>query len=341
VKIFGLFAFGSCDRTALPPSAQARLRSNADRVHLKTLRPDVVQEVWRCFTAVLTPLRDQQKLGLVMSQFTRNFVPCRESFQRLQEICKQIAPTLLAAEFRSAEWDISAEAARVLKDLAIVCVHTDDNGSYCENNNSRALPEHAIGRDTVYCRIHRRPLSAETNMICENVTREEINAQSELNLSTGRFAGDLSEKEISEWAELLRRASKVMNPGGRIFVLFSTIGHNSSADNLYRLRIALGPLAAAWQDTSGEKGYLDELAVAVVDDSGREGRGSHLSSACPCEICNGAHDILSCPEVPKDFWETDTHPITVSASTLLAADNFEEPRKSRWGHARASKCGHK
>lgn len=81
MKLFGLFSFGNCPRAALPPSAMEKMRSQIDPVQLRSLPLDVVDEVWRCFRAALAPLQAENKLGMVMSQFTASFVPCADSFE--------------------------------------------------------------------------------------------------------------------------------------------------------------------------------------------------------------------------------------------------------------------
>ena len=80
----------------------------------------------------------------------------------------------------------------------------------------------------------------------ERVTREDIVASMQVDPSTGLSQGDLRPNEIAEWSQLLHEASRVMKPGGRIYVLFSTIGQNASADNVERFRAVLGGLATSW-----------------------------------------------------------------------------------------------
>jgi len=251
MKIFGLFSYGSCQRSALPHSAQALLGSGrADAsVHLESLSEAVVQRVWVCFREALKPLQEHRRLGVVVAQFTSSFRPGRQSFARLRMICKECAPTRVAAEFRSPEWGVSAEALALLRELEISVVLTDDNGSYNLNNNFRKMPQQLRGADLGYCRIHRRPLNRETGLICERVTREDIQASMEPNPKSGLCIGDLSPDELAEWASLLCYTCSTMKPGGRLYVHVSTVGRNASADNVDRLRAALGSLAAPWPPT--------------------------------------------------------------------------------------------
>eukprot|EP00927_Polykrikos_kofoidii_P050998 TRINITY_DN44816_c0_g1_i1.p1 TRINITY_DN44816_c0_g1~~TRINITY_DN44816_c0_g1_i1.p1 ORF type:complete len:393 (-),score=34.45 TRINITY_DN44816_c0_g1_i1:50-1228(-) len=246
IKIFGLFSFGSCQRDALPSSVQSKLPSNIAQVRLKTLKQEIVEEVWRCFSAALEPLREQGKLGVIVSQFTQSFVPCEESYERLKQITEHCAPSSVAAEFRSPDWEASPEAMAMLEKLGIIVILTDDNGSFNNNNNFRRMPGRLRNRSIGYCRIHRRPRSSETGYICENVSRADIEASMRPDPITGGFAGDLSPGELSEWASLLSVASAGMKPGSQIYVHFSTIGRNSSADKVARLEIVLGGMAAKW-----------------------------------------------------------------------------------------------
>lgn len=248
VKLFGLFTFGRCSRNALPRSVLAMMQSESDHVELGRMPLEAVDEVWRCFRAFLSPIRDAGKLGLVMCQFTASFVPKGESYARLRQVCQQCLPTRVAAEFRSPDWASSQQAAEVLHELGVVSVITDDNGSYNKNNNFRQMPDLLTGSTLGYCRIHRRPLNLETGLICENVTEADMAASMEPDPTTGRCTGDLSPAEVDEWVFLLREASSRLAPGSQIFVHVSTVGRNSSADNVARLRAALGPLAAPWPE---------------------------------------------------------------------------------------------
>lgn len=247
VKIFGLFSFGSCPRDALPRSAQLRLRHGGKNVSLRRLPADVIEEVWSCFRAALEPLREQGKLGVVVCQFPATFRPCQDNFERLRQISERIAPSSLAAEFRSPEWGSSPQAERLLRRMGVACVHTDDNGSYNENNNFRELPRRLVGETLGYCRIHRRPLNRSTGLVCENVTREDIEVSMEPDPLTGLAKGDLLPAEVTEWQQLLSDACAAMAPGGRVYVMVSTIGRNASADNVERLRVALGDLVPPWR----------------------------------------------------------------------------------------------
>lgn len=265
IKLFGLFSYGSCPISSLPPSVIAILKQQPgsnQTCKLKTMKPQAVAETWRCFRLALSPLREQAKLGLVMSQFTAGFVPNEDNYQRLRDICSQIAPTRLAAEFRSPTWSQDPVAATVLQELNIVCVLTDDNGSYNENNNFRDIEKQLKGNDIGYCRIHRRPVNQASGLICENVTQQDIEISMQVDLETGLSKGDLRSYEVDEWSQLLHKAAAVMKPGGCIYVLFSTIGRNASADNVDRFQEALGDLASPWPQNSVVSIGADEAVVS-------------------------------------------------------------------------------
>lgn len=348
IKIFGLFSFGNCPASSLPASAQAMLkvRKGSDETRkLRNMKPEVVDEIWRCFNAALEPIRDQGKLGLVMSQFTTSFVPSAENFLHLQGICERIAPTRLAAEFRNPSWAVSAEASDLLRSLGVVCVHSDDNGSYNQNNNFRQIVRGLRGKDIGYCRIHRRPTSSQTGLTCENVTREDIERSMQVDPATGLSKGDLRSEEIREWSGLLQEAASVMSSGARIYVLFSTIGRNASADNAEKMRVALGDFAGLWPRAVG---HIDSSAIentATVNTRHPEHKCAEvesveidLSVAC-CETSAECHIHEHCASGPKSSQEVVQKLLTLSESgqsySEVVAESSQPPRRNRWGKVRS------
>lgn len=288
IKLFGLFSFGSCDLDALPQSTVPKLKSRVNPVRLSAMNADSVDEVWRCFGLALEPLREQGKLGFIFSQFTPKFTPCAENFKRLRDICARISPSKLAAEFRSPDWGTLSEATQFLDDLGVCTVLTDDNGSFNRNNNFGKLPQLSAGRDVAYCRIHRRPWSSARGLYCEDVTKEDIAASEAVDPATGLCLGDLRPEEISEWARLLNKASGTMRPGGRMFVHFSTVGRNASADNVERLRTALGSLAAPWPLSQPVGRDVDGEAVRTIRWGRRRDTGSKLARSSESEHRHGS-----------------------------------------------------
>ena len=68
------------------------------------LDPDALQEAWRRFEASLRPLHDAGKLGAVLFQYPRWFVPRRENRRELQLLRERLPDYRICVEFRSPTW---------------------------------------------------------------------------------------------------------------------------------------------------------------------------------------------------------------------------------------------
>ena len=100
-------------REALPAEAAAKRR-----VYPKDLPPELYDEVWRTFADALRPLQEAGKLGAVLMQYPRWFVPNAEARDALLEARERLPGVLLAVEFRNRRWLAPRTAERVLRFLA-------------------------------------------------------------------------------------------------------------------------------------------------------------------------------------------------------------------------------
>ncbi len=86
-------------RSALP----SRLAS-AERLYPKDLPSEVLDEVWHMFANALEPLRNANKLGAVLLQYPRWFIPSRASAEELERARGRLPSHTLAVEFRQEGW---------------------------------------------------------------------------------------------------------------------------------------------------------------------------------------------------------------------------------------------
>jgi uncharacterized protein YecE (DUF72 family) len=86
-------------REQLDPEAAAK-RS----IYPHHLDPDALQEAWRRFEASLRPLHDAGKLGAVLFQYPRWFVPRRENRREIQLLRERLPDYRICVEFRSPTW---------------------------------------------------------------------------------------------------------------------------------------------------------------------------------------------------------------------------------------------
>jgi hypothetical protein len=177
------------------------------------------------------------------------------------------------------------------------------------------------------------------------VTREDIERSMQVDPATGLSKGDLRSEEIREWSGLLQEAASVMSSGARIYVLFSTIGRNASADNAEKMRVALGDFAGLWPRAVG---HIDSSAIektATVNTRHPEHKcaevesvESDLAVAC-CETSAECHIHEHYASGPKSSQDVVQKLIILSESVQsyseVVAESSQPPRRNRWGKVRS------
>lgn len=115
----------------LPPDIRsmlpAELRSKP-RLYAKDLPPELRDHVWKTFIAGLEPLWANGKLGSIILQYPRWFLPGSESRDAILEAKERLAPLRCAVELRNAAWFDARgldRTMRLLADNAIPFVMTD------------------------------------------------------------------------------------------------------------------------------------------------------------------------------------------------------------------------
>lgn len=88
------------------------------RIYAKDLPPEVLDEVWRHFRDALEPLHSSGKLGVVLFQFPRWFVPSRANADALLAARERLDGLPIAVEFRHRSWLTGRMAKRTPEFLA-------------------------------------------------------------------------------------------------------------------------------------------------------------------------------------------------------------------------------
>lgn len=86
-------------REALPVE-----QAQKSRVYAKDLPPAILDEVWKMFRDALEPLHESGKLGVVLLQFPRWFVPSRANADALVAARERLDGLPIAVEFRHRSW---------------------------------------------------------------------------------------------------------------------------------------------------------------------------------------------------------------------------------------------
>jgi probable DNA metabolism protein len=117
VKAHGLMTGHGADLRRLPDWLRRELPRQlaaAGRVYGRDLPPELTDEVWRRFLAALDPLRSAGKLGGILLQYPRWFVPSAASAARLADARERLGDDIGAVEFRHRDWLSGRMAARTL-----------------------------------------------------------------------------------------------------------------------------------------------------------------------------------------------------------------------------------
>jgi uncharacterized protein YecE (DUF72 family) len=131
VKAHGLMTGHGADPRRLPDWLRRELPAGAaggPRVYARDLAPELVDEVWRRFLAALDPLRAAGKLGAILLQFPRWFLPTRASAAMLRDVRRRLGQHHGAVEFRHHSWmdgRLRGRALRLLTELDLSNVVVD------------------------------------------------------------------------------------------------------------------------------------------------------------------------------------------------------------------------
>jgi uncharacterized protein YecE (DUF72 family) len=73
-------------------------------IYARHLDPDALEEAWRRFAQALKPLHQEGKLGSVLFQYPRWFVPRRDNRRELEALRERLPDYRISVEFRSPMW---------------------------------------------------------------------------------------------------------------------------------------------------------------------------------------------------------------------------------------------
>lgn len=200
VKAYSLFTDHPTPANRLPKAMQAdmpaALRGKA-RFYRKDAPGGFLDLCWSTFNDALLPLHDAGKLGLIVFQFPKWFLPGRESRAYLEEVRERLGHYRGAIEFRNALWldaEHHEETLALLGDLELTYICVDEPQGFA----SSVPPVAAATTRTGFVRFHGR--NAE---MWEARTRT----------SSERFDHYYEPSELDEWvpriASLARETDEV------------------------------------------------------------------------------------------------------------------------------------
>jgi uncharacterized protein YecE (DUF72 family) len=105
VKAFSLFTQHPTRVAALPTDLRpAAEKTGKDRVYLKDIPAEVVDQAWDRFLSALEPLRQAGKLGAILLQFPLWFPISRARKEYILACAQRAAPRRVCVEFRNRTW---------------------------------------------------------------------------------------------------------------------------------------------------------------------------------------------------------------------------------------------
>lgn len=133
---FGVKAFAALTQhpfvpARLPPDLRVALGptlARRPRLYARELPGEIVEQIWRRFSAALAPLRDAGVLAYVLLQFPKWFPRSRTSLAYL-DACRERLRVPLAVEFRDPSWLAGERAARTfdfLRERGLAYVAVDE-----------------------------------------------------------------------------------------------------------------------------------------------------------------------------------------------------------------------
>ena len=114
VKAFRLFTQHPTDPAALPRDIRKAL-GPVEKTHLyyRDVPPELRDELWQRFAMGIAPLRQAQRLGVVLFQFPPWFLPSATSYAHIASCQEKLPGCRLAVEFRNRAWFSGDRPGRV------------------------------------------------------------------------------------------------------------------------------------------------------------------------------------------------------------------------------------
>lgn len=116
-KAYALLTQHPTPPARLPKDLREKVAGEGANVYYKDLAPKDKESVWDRFREGLQPLHDAGKLGAVLFQFPKWFLPSPASYRFMEDLREWLPDFRIAIEFRQASWMKEVRRERVLKFL--------------------------------------------------------------------------------------------------------------------------------------------------------------------------------------------------------------------------------
>jgi uncharacterized protein YecE (DUF72 family) len=129
VKAYALLTQHPTPPARLPKDLRDKLTDSKANVYFKGLGPKERESIWDRFREGLQPLQDAGKLGAVVFQFPKWFLPSQSAYRFMEDLREWLPDFGIAIEFRQVSWLKEERRQRVfqfLKDHGFTYVVVDE-----------------------------------------------------------------------------------------------------------------------------------------------------------------------------------------------------------------------
>lgn len=113
-KAYALLTQHPTPAARLPKDLREKLSESKANVYFKDLAPKDKESVWDRFREGMQPLHDAGKLGAIVFQFPRWFLPSPASYRFMEDLREWLPDFRIAIEFRQVSWLKQERRQRVL-----------------------------------------------------------------------------------------------------------------------------------------------------------------------------------------------------------------------------------
>jgi uncharacterized protein YecE (DUF72 family) len=128
-KAYALLTQHPTPAARLPKDIREKLPQSEGNVYFKDLGPKEKESIWDRFREGLQPLQDASKLGAVVFQFPKWFLPSPSAYRFMEDLREWLPDFGIAIEFRQVSWMKEERRQRVfefLKDHGFTYVAVDE-----------------------------------------------------------------------------------------------------------------------------------------------------------------------------------------------------------------------
>ena len=116
-KAYALLTQHPAPAARLPKDLREKLSESKSNLYFKDLAPKEKERVWDRFREGMQPLQDAGKLGAIVFQFPKWFLPSPASYRFMEDLREWLPDFKIAIEFRQASWLKDERRQRVLEFL--------------------------------------------------------------------------------------------------------------------------------------------------------------------------------------------------------------------------------